>query len=292
MENFYIDLRSEDKHLPFHEEEDIHFFMKSPRLMPVNDLGEPLEPAFPEDEPVCGRLSSLSGPLTEKTKEDGDDFICSHELKEENSADVTISIYTEIDHFLLDRSVGSEKARHQHLSSSFNSNFGSKEMVSPPVSVAISEQSSMRDATSEFGGPEMTEVNTEIMDASRVPNPMDESTYRLPIISREGLRRAGRRAPDRIRKSNYQVEYLKRLYAKHGIKVDRKVRNRAIKETSLSWIQIYKWLFDKHMKETAKLSMSYNQYPLQIFRVIGPNGQEIGKPTPIFKIEKVARPGM
>lgn len=51
-------------------------------------------------------------------------------------------------------------------------------------------------------------------------------------------------APDRLRKNTGQVGYLKQIYLKTGGKLDRKQRKHAMKVTGLSWIQIYKWLFD------------------------------------------------
>ena len=75
-----------------------------------------------------------------------------------------------------------------------------------------------------------------------------EGTERLPLISREGFRqhksRRGGYQQNRIRKSNRQVDYLKRIYKETGGKLDRKQRKRAVKVTGLSWIQIYKWIFD------------------------------------------------
>lgn len=65
-----------------------------------------------------------------------------------------------------------------------------------------------------------------------------------------------------------------------------------MKATGLSWIQIYKWLFDKQMKETEKRSLTQNTIPMPIFRVIGRDGKELGKPVQIFKIEKVVRSSM
>ena len=87
----------------------------------------------------------------------------------------------------------------------------------------------------------------------------DEGTNYQPLISREGMRkyRSYRdAAADRLRKNNNQVSYLTRLYVETGGKVDRKLRKRAIKATGLSWIQIYKWLFDKKLKDTAHKSFS------------------------------------
>jgi len=62
-----------------------------------------------------------------------------------------------------------------------------------------------------------------------------------------------------------------------------------MKFTGLSWIQIYKWLFDRQMKDAARHALAQFQLPNQIFRVIGPDGKEIGSPAPIFKVEKVDR---
>ena len=61
-----------------------------------------------------------------------------------------------------------------------------------------------------------------------------------------------------------------------------------MRATGLSWIQIYKWLFDRQMKDAAKNAYT-TQLPMQIFRVIGQDGREIGTPAPIFAVEKVSR---
>lgn len=72
---------------------------------------------------------------------------------------------------------------------------------------------------------------------------------------------------DRLRKSGNQVSYLMRLYQDsqaQGGKVDRKQRKRAIKATGLSWIQIYKWLFDKKLKDTTAQKSLYLSNPQTI----------------------------
>ena len=124
----------------------------------------------------------------------------------------------------------------------------------------------------------------------------NDTSSKLPVISREGMRKQRTRTsilvPDRLRKSTKQVDYLRSLYSQTGGKLDRKQRKRAMKATGLSWIQIYKWLFDKQMKETEKRSLTQNTIPMPIFRVIGRDGKELGKPVQIFKIEKVVRSSM
>jgi len=64
--------------------------------------------------------------------------------------------------------------------------------------------------------------------------------------------RSSRFASDRLRKDHKQVSFLTRLYQMTGGKPDRKQRKLAIKVTGLSWIQIYKWLFDKQLKDNQK----------------------------------------
>ena len=91
----------------------------------------------------------------------------------------------------------------------------------------------------------------------------------------------------RQRKSDDQVKILADLYQKHNGKLNRKVRKEAMAKTGLAWIQIYKWFFDRQLKKNAMEKACCTQYPGQIFRVIGKDGQEIGKPQPIFLVEKV-----
>ena len=44
------------------------------------------------------------------------------------------------------------------------------------------------------------------------------------------------------------------------------------------------------VKDASKsAALATNTLPFQIFRVIGKDGNEIGKPLPIFKVEKVYR---
>lgn len=103
-------------------------------------------------------------------------------------------------------------------------------------------------------------------------------------LSREGLRRYRKTAACTIpnsyrqRKSDDQVKILATLYQKHNGKLNRKVRKEAMGKTGLAWIQIYKWFFDRQLKKSAIEKACCTQYPGQIFRVIGKDGQEIGKP--------------
>jgi len=46
----------------------------------------------------------------------------------------------------------------------------------------------------------------------------------------------------------------------------------------------------KETESQAVATPSTAASPYQIFRVIGRDGKEIGKPLPIFKVEKVVRP--
>ena len=114
-------------------------------------------------------------------------------------------------------------------------------------------------------------------------------------ISRAGLRKmrphysayANKNSSYRQRKSDDQVKILTDLYQKHKGKLNRKVRKEAMAQTGLAWIQIYKWFFDRQLKKSAIEKACCTQYPGQIFRVIGKDGREIGKPSPIFLVEKV-----
>lgn len=81
------------------------------------------------------------------------------------------------------------------------------------------------------------------------------------------------------------MNYLKRIYAQtDGGKLNPKQRLQAIKTTGLSWIQIYKWIFDVQKKEAKDANNSD-----RIFKVTGRDGLEIAWPSPIFKVEKVTR---
>jgi len=112
-------------------------------------------------------------------------------------------------------------------------------------------------------------------------------------LSREGMRKFKKTtscimtSSYRQRKSDDQVKILAGLYQKHNGKLNRKVRKEAMAKTGLLWIQIYKWFFDRQLKKNAMEKACCTQYPAQIFRVIGKDGQEIGKPQPIFLVEKV-----
>jgi len=124
-------------------------------------------------------------------------------------------------------------------------------------------------------------------------DPEDGTLDQLPLFSRQSLRKMHRHSrggyqENRVRKSHEQVAYLRRLYAETGGKFDRNQRKRAMRATGLSWIQIYKWLFDRQMKDAANYAF-VSSHPAQIFKVVGRNGQEIGARTPIFRIERVSR---
>ena len=92
---------------------------------------------------------------------------------------------------------------------------------------------------------------------------------------------------NRIRKSEDQVRYLQRLYWKTKGKCDRKYRKEAMAATGLSWLQIYKWFFDKNLRiQQAKNECPcYTQYSTQIFTITR-HGREVGGPVPIFEIVK------
>ena len=79
------------------------------------------------------------------------------------------------------------------------------------------------------------------------------------LISREGLRKArNNHRDDRLKKNVDQVTYLNTMFRMTGGKLDRKQRKRAMKATGLSWLQIYKWIFDKKARMNAA---SLNEYP-------------------------------
>lgn len=127
----------------------------------------------------------------------------------------------------------------------------------------------------------------------------DPSHDQLPVISprcsarKDPPQRSARnQMQDRVRKNREQVAYLKKVFEETGGVLNRAQRKKAMRVTGLCWIQIYKWLFDKKLKQARKISMENSCLPQQIFRVIGPDGREIGKPQPIFKIEKVQRNSM
>ena len=111
----------------------------------------------------------------------------------------------------------------------------------------------------------------EIASETQQLSANEVSHEKLPIISREGMRKSRSHhymgQADRLRKSGDQVSYLMRLYQQsqaHGGKVDRKQRKHAIKATGLTWIQIYKWLFDKKLKDTTALKSLFMGSPQSI----------------------------
>jgi hypothetical protein len=54
------------------------------------------------------------------------------------------------------------------------------------------------------------------------------------------------------------------LYIKTKGKCDRKYRKEAIAATGLSWLQIYKWFFDKQLRiqSAQRECPCYTQYPV------------------------------
>ena len=70
-------------------------------------------------------------------------------------------------------------------------------------------------------------------------------------------------------------------------------RRHFVEKTGLKWIKIYKWFFDKKVKQKCSPELNCSgcwKIPQKIFRVIGKDGIEIeDKPRPIFKVEKIVR---
>jgi len=114
--------------------------------------------------------------------------------------------------------------------------------------------------------------------------------------SRKGLRKLNyvnhnktkmSNANNRRRKTDSQVSILVRIFDKYDGKLTKDLKEEAIRKTGLAWIQIYKWFFDHKVKK-ANLDRAYRlHYPFQIFKVIGPDGRDLSKPQPIFKVEKI-----
>jgi len=115
------------------------------------------------------------------------------------------------------------------------------------------------------------------------------------LISREGTRKNRRNFEctflNRVRKSDEQTRYLIGLFDQTNGRVPKEVRRRAEEQTGLTWIQIYKWIFDR---KTRKKEFTVNrllEYPVPIFRVTR-NGKDITGKRPIFKLERAARATM
>ena len=157
----------------------------------------------------------------------------------------------DVDHFLLDQSCTSfpkQSSLFGHKSDLAQYS-GSGSVLNSPVAddfdlMPQNEKSSLSSVSGGNQDPFNRYDDTESMD-------INATEERLPVISREGLRkkRSAMLAPDRLRKSRDQVTYLTRLYQMTGGKLDRRQRKQATKLTGLSWIQIYKWLFDKQLKD-------------------------------------------
>jgi hypothetical protein len=79
-----------------------------------------------------------------------------------------------------------------------------------------------------------------------------------------------------------------RIFDKHEGKLNKAMKDEAIAKTGLAWIQIYKWFFDHKVKKASIDSAYRLHYPFQIFKVIGPDGRDLSRPAPIFKVEKIA----
>ena len=94
---------------------------------------------------------------------------------------------------------------------------------------------------------------------------------------------------NRRRKTDDQVSVLLRIFDKYDGKVTKDLKEEAVRKTGLAWIQIYKWFFDHKVKK-ANLDRAYRlHYPFQIFKVIGPDGRDLSKPAPLFKVDKLDR---
>ncbi len=200
-----------------------------------------------------------------------------------NEGSYTATEETDLDQFLLDctssrvdsgNSLSNDQESQENNSSNRNSfsfgvnssqggNAGDSSGCASPVAEKFGSATGFEETSSvqEINATSSEECHIEMEESSVTQTQFNDCTSqsilmleedegsRLPLISREGLRMQHTRssifAKDRLRKSSLQVDYLKDLFNKTGGKLDRKQRKRAMKVTGLSWIQIYKWLFDR-----------------------------------------------
>jgi hypothetical protein len=112
------------------------------------------------------------------------------------------------------------------------------------------------------------------------------------IISREGRRNMTRNNEstymNRVRKSAEQTRFLIGLFDKTNGRVPKEIRRKAELATGLTWIQIYKWIFDRKSRQKEFDVYRLLDYPVPIFRVTNKYGKDITGKRPIFKVERVA----
>ena len=83
---------------------------------------------------------------------------------------------------------------------------------------------------------------------------------------------------------------LKDIYEEFGTTLDSKARQEAVNRTGLSWIQIYKWLFDqKSGRHDKKEQKQHKCCGSKLFRVVDKSGDDKAHSSLLFKVEKVSK---
>lgn len=77
----------------------------------------------------------------------------------------------------------------------------------------------------------------------------------------------------------------------HG-RVPKDLRKQAEQATGLTWLQIYKWIFDRKQRKKEYSVYRLLNYPVPIFRVTDKHGRDLTEKRPIFTVERHARPAM
>lgn len=135
---------------------------------------------------------------------------------------------------------------------------------------------------------------SELVDATLNIEPFHcETTL---TISREGWRQSRRNNEstfmNRVRKTEEQTRYLIAMFDSTKGRIPKSLRDRAERATGLSWIQIYKWIFDRRQREKDFNVYRLLNYPVPIFRVTNRHGKDITVRRPVFKVERPARTAM
>ena len=169
-----------------------------------------------------------------------------------DSGDLSFTEDADVDQFLLDTSIATDRLRMRISKSTGDVPMETRSPTSEP---RLSGLFGIVNTDLEENSETVTDsAASRLWAEDQSSDELEGTQCQLPLISREGMRknRSSRFAPDRLRKDSKQVSFLTRLYQLTGGKLDRKQRKLAIKVTGLSWIQIYKWLFDKQLKDNQK----------------------------------------
>ena len=141
------------------------------------------------------------------------------------------------------------------------------------------------EGSSTKSSPKRQDSDTSLTDASS-----DISSLFEKLPSSKAIDKSHDKAdnqPNRRKKDEDQIRYLQRLFIKTGGVCDRRYRKEAMKATGLTWLQIYKWFFDKQSRINAakRECTCYTQSTANIFLVTR-NGEEVGKMLDVFSVQK------